>query len=65
MERRCPECGKAFDPMTDAQWNAVLFEHRLISKRHGLRLPKDDPYIIRITQEYEIGRNHSEGLHRD
>jgi hypothetical protein len=42
--------------MTDAQWNAAHFEYRFISERHGLGLPKNDTYIVRIRQEYETGR---------
>jgi hypothetical protein len=54
--RRCPECGKHFKPMEERLWNAVLFMHRIASKRHGLMLPKDDPYIKRAVLEYQYAR---------
>ncbi len=34
QKRFCPQCGGAFRPMTDKQWENVLKIHILASKRH-------------------------------
>ncbi|TSA43454.1 hypothetical protein D4R54_00720 [archaeon] len=50
--RLCTGCGKPFEPMSDAVWNAVLYGHR----RTFLKHPKNEEYLKRITEEYEAGR---------